>query len=317
MDIKAMIKWGKIGLIIFLVNFLLSLVTLALLLWLIFKPEKMRDQAEIHSRRAGIYSANGLWKSAALEYQKAAEASEGEKASNFWLQAGELCYEKLEDYSCAAESYLNAKIAGKDFTKDAEVASRLVDSLKKLGKTESANALLSELTALVPKPAPGSTVVARLGERQITMEELRKALELEPEAVRKEFTGAEGLRKYLDQYLFEKILYQSALEENLIDEKAEAQLRRVKERYLAELYFQKKFMSQVKVAEQEIKDYYAQNQSEFKDSSGKLKGLEEARKEIEFKLMQKKLNELRSSWFQEQAEKRGLFINAEAFGSQK
>jgi|GEM_PF-1610490 len=315
MDIKAMLKWGKIALIIFLLNFLLSLITLGLLLWLILKPEKKIDQAEIHLHRAGIYSANALWKLAAEEYQKAAEHSEGTKAISLWLQAGDVCYEKLSDYSCAVESYLNAKLLGKDFSKDAESGSRLVDSLKKLGKEDSANALLNEMTALVPESSAGSTVVARIGERQITMAELRKALSAEPEPVQREFSGADGLRKYLDQYLFTRLLYQCAVDENLLDETARAELERIKERYFAEIYFRKKIMSEAKITEQEIRDYYAQNQAEFKDSSGRVKPLDDVRKVIESKLMDKKVNELRADWFKTQAQKRGLYINAEAFGS--
>ena len=316
MDIKAMIKWGKVAIIIFLINFLINLGVLGILLWLLLKPEKKTDQVDLHLSRAGLYSANGLFGSAAKEYQISAELADGEKAINLWIRAGDICYEKLEDYECATESYLNAKILGKEFAKDSEVAIRLVDSLKRLGKTESANALLSELTALVPSPNSGSTVAARIGERQITMKELRKALESEPELVRKNFSGKDGLRNYLDHYIFTKLLYQSALDENLVDDKSREEFERMKERYIAELYFQKKFLSQVKLTEKEIRDYYEQNSQEFKNSSGETKSFVDAKAEIEQKLKENKLGQIRDDWFKEQAQKRGLFINAQAFGSE-
>ncbi len=295
----------------------LNLAMIGFFSWERFGPQKQNHPAQVHLSRAGLYSANGLWKSAAEEYQKAADFETGAKAANLWLQAGDICYEKLDDYSCAAESYLNAKILGKEFGKDSDLATRLVDSLRCLGKTESANALLNELTALVPETAAGGTVAARIGERTITLEDLRKALAAEPEVVQKNFAGKEGLRKYLEQYIYTNFLYQAALEENLLDDSSAAGYERMKERYLAELYFQKKILDPLKATDKEIRDYYDQNSSEFKDSSGKVKSFDSARAEADEKFKEKKLAQARDEWFKEQAQKRGLFVNAQAFGSQE
>jgi len=316
MNTAQLMKWGKVVVVIIILTPLISLAILGVLLWSNFWPKPGIDTAEIHLSRAGIYSASGLWKSAVEEYQKSAELSRGEKAVGLWIQAGDLCYKELEDYECAARNYLNAKISGKEFARDSERATRLVDSLKKLGKTESADAWLNDLTALAPETSKGSTIVARIGERQITINELRKSLESEPEMFKNNFSGKDGLRKYLDQYLFTSLLYQSALDENLLNDQTKREFERLKEKYVAELYFREKMISRVKVTEKELKDYYDQNSSEFKDASGKVKSFDQAKKEAEFKLKEKKLNQLKDDWFKAQAGKRGLYINADAFGAE-
>lgn len=315
MNTVQMMKWGKAAVAIIILTPLINLAILGVLLWSILAPKKGDDRAEIHLSRAGIYSASGLWKSAASEYQQAAELATGGQAIGLWLKAGDICYEQTEDYECSARNYLNAKISGKEFSKDSEAATRLVDSLKKLGKTESAQAWLNDLTALTPENAQGSTVVARIGERQITMEELKKSLAAEPETVRNNFSGPEGMRKYLDNYLFTSLLYQSALDENLLKDRAKEDFDRFKRKYIAELYFRQKFLSQESVTEKEVKEYYDQNKNMFKDASGKTEAFDQAKKDAEFRLKENKSSRLRNDWFNAQAEKRGLYINAQAFGA--
>ena len=102
-----------------------------------------------------------------------------------------------------------------------------------------------------------------------------------------------------------------------MDDRSAAGFERMKERYLAELYFQKKILDLIKATDKEIRDYYDQNQSEFKDSSGKVKSFDQVRAEAGQKLKEKKLAQARDEWFKAQAQKRGLFVNAQAFGSQE
>jgi len=307
-------KGLKALLALVILSLVLQLAVIGFLAWKRFGPQNQSHPSEVHLGRAGIYSANGLWRSAAEEYQKAAELESGENAANLWVKAGDLCYEQLNDYNCAAQSFLNAKVLDKEFSRDSDPATRLVDSLKRLGKTQSANALLNELTALAPESQAGSTVAARIGERQITLAELRGALEAEPEAVRKSFSGADGLRKYLDQYIFTEFLYSAALDENLFDDRTAAAFARMKERYLAELYFRKKFLDAVQPTDKELRDYYNANPSEFKDASGKALSFDQAKARVEQKLKENKSAQLRDDWLKEQAQKRGLFVNAPAFG---
>jgi hypothetical protein len=289
----------------------LALAGLAAYFWM--KPGLAgKDQSSQSAGRAATFEASGLWKAAALEYQKAAGSSEGARAFNFWVKAGDLCYDKAHDYDCAAESYLSGKAAGANNLAP-DTATKLVNSLKNLGKKEQADAWLNDLTALKPKPGEADTVVARLGERGIMLSELKSSLAGEPDAIKKNFEGKEGLRKYLNYYLFRKLLYQAALDANLADEQFNTTLETFKERYLSDLYYQKNILSRVEVSDQELKDYFDKNPGEFKDASGKPEKFEAAKPEIEMKLKRNKALIENDLWLKEKVQAKGIQINEQAF----
>jgi len=309
-----MSNWMKTVVVL---NLALTLALTGLVSYFWLKPGLAgKDPSSEHAGRAATFEASGLWKAAALEYQKAAGSAEGERAFNFWVKAGDLCFDKALDYDCAAESYLSGKAAGGNKLAP-ETATRLVNSLKNLGKKTQADAWLNDLTALNPKPVPGDTVAARLGERGIMLSELKSALADEPEAARKNFEGQDGLRKYLNFYLFRRMLYQAALDSNLADAQFNKTMEDFKERYLSELYYQKNFMSKIEVSEKEIKDYFDKNPGEFKDPSGKPKKYQEAKQEIDLKLKRNKALVENDFWLKEKLQAKGIKINEQAFSTSK
>jgi len=299
-------------------NLLISTALVGLVFWAWLKPMSgKKDLAAGRLSRAAAFEASALWKAAALEYQRAAEDSPGGEAQNLWMKAGNLCYEKLKDYQCAAESYLAAKSLGKDFSADSQTGARLVESLKNLGKSAQADAWLNDLTALSPKPGPGDITVASIGERVITMSELKNALEKEPPGAKKNFEGPDGLKKYLSYYLFSKLLYQAALETGILDERANQTIEKFKEGYLSELYYQKTFLDKIKVVDKEVRDYYNHHPEEFKDSSGRLKKFDEVRVDVADKLQRQKALLMNDLWLQNQIQTKGIKINEQAFASSK
>jgi len=309
-----MSSWLKTAVVL---NLALTLALIGLVSYFWLKPGLAgNDLSSQYAGRAAVFESSGLWKAAALEYQKAAGSSEGERAFNFWVKAGDLCYDKALDYDCAAESYLSGKAGGEN-NLTPETATRLVNSLKNLGKKAQADAWLNDLTALDPKPGPGDTVAARLGERGIMLSELKAALADEPEAARKNFEGKDGLRKYLNFYIFRKMLYQSALDSNLADAQFNKTLDDFKERYLSDLYYQKNFMSKIEVTEKEARDYFEKNPGEFKDASGKPQKFDGLKPEIEMRLKRNKALVENDLWLKEKMQAKGIKINEQAFANSK
>jgi hypothetical protein len=309
-----MSRWLKV---VMTLDLALSLSLVGLLAWLWLVPEiKKPAERDLHLSKAAAFEASGLYKSASLEYTKAADKSEGEKAFRLYVKAGDLCFDKALDFECAAENYLTAKSLG-NFTLAPETATRLVDSLKKMGRTTQAEAWLNDLTALNPRPGEGSTVAARIGEKEITLAELRAAMAQEPPEVKKDFEGKDGLKKYMQYYLFSKMLYQEAFDQQMLDETASQAIERYKEKYLAELYYQKNFMDKIQITDKDLKDYYDRHPQEFKDASGKPRKFDEARRDIELKIKRERALAMNDQWLHEQIEKRGIKINEEAFSSSK
>ena len=308
-------NWVK-GVVVANLLLTVTLIAMAFIVWMPSGAAKS-DPAALHLSRAATFEASGLWKDSALEYQKAADASSNDKAVDLWVKAANLCYEKALDYDCAAQGYLIAKSLGKDFSKDSESATRLVSSLGNLGKTAQAEAWLNDFTSLNGKAAEGDTVVVRIGERGIMMSELKSSLAQEPEEAKKNFEGPNGLQKYLNYYLFGRLLYQAALDTGLQDEKASETLAKFKENYLSELYYEKYFLDKIEVPEKEARVYYDNHQAEFKEPSGKIKKFDEVKDDITKKVRRDKALLMNDLWLKGQIEKRRIKINAAAFGSAK
>jgi len=309
-----MSKWVKaiLGL-----NLAASLTAVAMVAWVLLKPGFSQEPAsELHSSRAAVFEASALYKAAAQEYQAAAEATEGEESFNYWLKAGDLCYDKAMDYMCAAQSYLAAKSSGKAEIPP-EAATRLVNSLKNLGKTAEAQAWLNDLTALNPKPGQGATVAARMGEREITLAELKASLDLEPPEARANFEGKDGLKRYLNYFLFSKLLYEEALKDGMLDETTNQAIERFQQSFLSQRYYQKNLMSKIEVSDKELKEYYDQNPAEFKDAAGKLKPFNEVKSRLALEQKKKRALTVNDLWLYDQIQKRGIKINEQAFAPAK
>ena len=240
----------------------------------------------------------------------------GDKAADLWIKAANLCYEKALDYDCAAQGYLVAKSLGRDFSKDSESATRLVNSLANLGKTAQAEAWLNDFTSLTGTPSEGDTVAVRIGERGIMISELKSSLAREPEETKKNFEGPNGSQQYLNYYLFGRLLYQAALDTGVQDEKASETIAKFKENYLSELYYEKYFLDKIEVRKKKP-GLYDNHPAEFKDASGKVKKFDEVKEDIAKKVRRDKALLMNDLWLKGQIEKRGIKINAAAFGSAK
>jgi len=304
-------SWLKIVIVF---NLAISLLVLGLLTWCFVKKEGKDNKREIdfHLARAGLYESNGLWSLALREYQRAGELSGGENSFSIWIKAGDICYEELKDYQCAVENYFSAKVSAPGVLLSPESAGKLVSALKKLGREKEAIALLDELTALKPRSQAGSKLMAKIGEREITQKDLEIALSNEPEAIRENFSGEDGLKRYLEHYLFSWLLYQSALEEGIVDKNAEQGLEALKRNYLAELYYQKKILGEIEITDQELRDYYEKHKEEFQGADGREKGFEEVKAELSQRLKTEEAKALNEQWLKKQMEKRRVIIYEQA-----
>ena len=306
-----MSRWVKVGLVIQLV--LIFLLGGLVFWWMIKEQENEQSRCQFHLRRASIFLSNQLWREAVKEYQNGGLICPEDKARNLWLKAGELCYEKLEDYQCLVESYLSAQALGYDFTKDSERASQFVASLKNLGKDQQAKNLINQLTALIPESEKKGKVVAKIGEEEITLEELKESLAREPKQIQEQFAGKEGLKEYLKHFLFTRFLYQSALSEGFLDEEIERELSWLKRNYLTQRYYQERFLKPVNITEQELKEYYQAHKDRYRDAQGRILSFEQARAELEEDLKQQKAQKLSQEWFGKQLEEKRVKIYESGF----
>ncbi len=226
-------------------------------------------ETERFQRLAATLEANGLYDQALTAYDKYREAANLSPAAdaNLHYHQGEICETKLLDRKAALGHYLMAKelYPKAEWAPDAE--KKIVGLLEGMGRSLDAQNRLSEATALEPaKTTPAGKVVAKLGEREITMTELDQAIQELPPDAQKQLAAPQAKRQYLDQYLLEQMLYDSAMRQGLA-EKPELKQRfeAIRRSLLAQMVYAEEMQNRIKISPEEVDKYLAEHQDKVKD----------------------------------------------------
>jgi tetratricopeptide (TPR) repeat protein len=251
-------------------------------------PDPERSQ-----RLAATLEANGLYDQALAAYENyrtAARLSPAEDANLHYHQA-ELAT-KLGDRKAALGHYLMAKEPNPKAEWAADVEKKIVSLLEGLGRSLDAQNRLSEATALVPgKSAPSGKVVAKLGDREITMTELDQAIQELPPEVQKQLADPKAKRQYLNQYLLEQMLYDSAVRKGLAEQaEVKQRLEMVRKSLLAQIVYAEAMQDRMKTSLNEVDKYLAEHKDKVKDRDQAMKQLQ---KEKESSASQALFEELR------------------------
>ena len=123
--------------------------------------------------------------------------------------AGELYLTNLGDYETACAHLLSSRALAPHPEYEKERAEKIVFALERSGRTDWAK------KETVPSSPPGQApdtgiVVAVVGARKISRAELEKEFASTPPEVQATFTGPDGMKKFLEQYVGVELLYQSA-----------------------------------------------------------------------------------------------------------
>ncbi|WP_066924084.1 hypothetical protein [Murdochiella massiliensis] len=116
------------------------------------------------------------------------------------------------------------------------------------------------------------TILARVGERTITkqeVEELRKLLGEQAE----HFQGEEGDSRLLEEIIHQELLYRDAMDKKMDEEEEfqkqlDAQIAMIKKQLLQQ-YALQKLLSAVQVLPQEVEEYYRANEEHFSEEEKK------------------------------------------------
>lgn len=217
---------------------------------------------------ASALESQGLYEQAVNEYKNYLKTAviPAEQRANILYTVGTLYLDNLQDYENALASFLEishlypqAKIA-----KDAE--KRMVRCFEELQRGSDAQRKLKQLTDLQAEDEPGTgPVVAQIGDRKITRDQLERELNQMPENQRKFYDDPKNRRQYLQSKLFEELLYDMALrKEYQKDKEVRQQLRRIEKMLLAQKVVNEEIGQKVQISEGDVELYYKANPDEFK-----------------------------------------------------
>lgn len=247
---------------------LLSLLVIILgvnILSFVSKQEKKINSPSHFKQAALKLHGSGLAKEAALQYEnylKTENLSQEEQAK-IAHTLGEL-YLELNQKELSLSWFTLAEVAAKDANKKAESSKMVVQLLEQMKKFSAAKMALQRSTSLEKKPLKGATVLAEVGGMPIYEHNLDEAIDQLPASYREQFSTKDGRLGLLQKLVADEILYTRGVRMGLTS--APDVLKRIsklEKALIVEEVFKKEMKQNLKVEEDDIKNYYQANKEKY------------------------------------------------------
>ena len=229
---------------------------------------------------ANTFYNNELYEAAIAEYQQYLSAYDVDsgKQANVYYQIANIYFERLHDYDKALENYLRIKYLYPESNLQSEVGKKIVSCLERLERSQDAQRVLEKETALKPEEVtesrPGE-VIATIGKRQITQGDLDFEIGQLPPYMQTQIDSREKKHAFLQQFLAEELLYDSAKRQNLDQDKQIIQdAFRAKKNLMAQKILQDEIGKLVDIKPADVELYYKANKEKYseKGKDGKVLG---------------------------------------------
>ena len=210
--------------------------------------------------------------------------SEGE-LSKICYQLGNI-YMDLYNYEQALKYFYKAEFLNKNAEFKEELNQKIVACLENLGMSQQAKYELKTRASL-NLPEEKSSIIARVGEKTITEQEINEALDSLPPYQRKYFEEGRKI-DFIRSYIAKEIISDKAKRLGL--DKEPDFLKNIEE-YKKELLFQKmierELKEKLKVSPEELKIYYDSNKEDYREKAkAKVSYLSFSKKEEEQKILE-------------------------------
>ncbi len=240
-----------------------------------------------------------------LRYLDRAPLPDDQAAKIYYLVAT-LQMEQLGDYEAALASLIAARRLDPRGPLDKEIGRRMVTCLERLGRSADAARRLARETspkqpATAPTPPPDQLVVARIGDRPVTWEEVladwrrtsggKEKLDLDDEAVRRDLVRA---------YVARELLFDSAKRKGYDrDPEVLRQADRLIRSLAVNRLYKEEVADKVQPTEKDLELYYDANKERFRapkseesGEEGAIRPFSEVRRQVERLYRREKEEEL-------------------------
>ncbi len=121
-------------------------------------------------------------------------------------------------------------------------------------------------TSSETKEQPKGKIVIEVGDSKVTEQDLKEEMENLPEQLKHIVNTKEGRKEFIDSIVKREIVYLEAKKEGLDkDEKILRDLEKLKKRIVIDTYLRKKVLTETKVDDKELKEYYEKNKKDFEE----------------------------------------------------
>ena len=248
---------------------------------------------------AGDLVNRGLYTQAIRQYQKYLDEYDvdpKERANVNYIIANTY-FDRVKDYEQALAYYLKIKHFYPESSLIEEVNKRIVACLERLEKTEDAKQALDESVQLEPskvkRKRPGA-VVAKIGNREITLGDLEYEIQQLPPSVRDQFRSREKKLQFLREYVATELLYDTARRAGLDKDKDVIEgAFQAKKALMVRKLLEQRVADKVQIDDDDIRLYYEAHKTDYaeKDTDGNVireRPLSEVRQQVIRDLTQEK-----------------------------
>ncbi len=230
-------------------------------------------------------------------------------------------YMGMYEYRNALRSFYRAEMLDSrgDFIN--EMNQKIVEALENSGMSVQAKYELETRTSLNKRPGQkAEKIIARIGNEEITKQEINRAVDSLPEWLRKHVETEEGRKDFIRDYVAKEVLYRKAKRLGL-DRTPEAKetLEGLKKQFAVQQLVQKEIKENVKITPDDLRLYYDANKDKYVKETGeegsrkkRQMTFEEAKSRVEQEYMLRKQTEVTNSLLKKALEDQEVEIYAGA-----
>lgn len=232
-----------------------------------------------------------LYHQAVTEYERLLDLGglSKKRRANVNYIVGNIYMTHLRDYENAAARFIRARLLDPESELRDKINKGLVICFERMGRSLEAQKQLERSTDLDQTSAgkKGGVVVAKIGDREITMAELEEEIEMLPPSIQEQFKQKKGKLKFLQSYVGSELLYHMALRRGFDkDTEVKEGVARFRKQMMMNKVLAEEIPQDFEISENEIKLYYDAHTEEFEG-----KKLDEVRPQIEAALKKMKQEE--------------------------
>jgi tetratricopeptide (TPR) repeat protein len=227
---------------------------------------------------ANAFYNNELFEAAIQEYEEYLveyPVDDNKRANTYYIIAN-VYFDRLHDYNKALEYYFRIKYLYPESRLQSDVGKKIVNCLERLNRSQDAQRTLDKETALKPdeihQSRPGE-IVAMIGKEKITRGDIDFEINQLPPYMQSLFNNREKKVEFLQQYVLERLLYNSAKRRGLEKDKEIIEgTYRAKRQLMAQKVLSEEIQKRVDIKEADIELYYKANMDKYaeKDDKGKV-----------------------------------------------
>jgi len=235
-----------------------------------FSADQIRAYAnELYNRQ--------LYSQAIREYQNYLanySVNKNEEANITYIIAN-IYFDRLKDYENALAYYLKIRQLFPESKLQTEVSKKIVACLERLQRSEDAQQALEESAHLIPskKTKRPGTVIAKIGDREITQGDLDFELQQLPPEIRSEYTSPEKKKEFLKRYIATELMYDTAKRKGLDRDKDVIEAAFQAKKYaMVQKLVEEEIRQKVHINDEDLELYYKANKEKYaeKDKKGKI-----------------------------------------------